>query len=319
MWVMKALLFIPGMASLFRSIYWVKDKSLERNIAGLLFLNPIGLAAGFDKDGKYIETMALLGFSHLEIGTVTPRPQPGNPKPRLFRLIKSRGLINRMGFNNDGAEALASRLKRKRPEGIIIGTNIGKNKDTPNEQAANDYLHCFAILYEHVDYFTVNVSSPNTPGLRELQDKEPLTQLLTALQLENKKNKPLFLKIAPDLTPQQLDEIIDIVISTQITGVIATNTTITREGLKEPKAEIDEIGMGGLSGSPILDLSVSIVKYLSDKSNGKFIIIGVGGIEDDVSAKKHLDAGADLIQVYSGMIYTGPTIVKKILLPLVRE
>jgi dihydroorotate dehydrogenase len=257
--------------------------------------------------------MALLGFSHIELGTVTPRPQSGNPRPRLFRLIKSAGLINRMGFNNDGAEALAKRLKEKRPEGLLIGANIGKNKDTPNEDAVNDYLKCFSILYPLVDYFTINVSSPNTPGLRELQDKEPLTKLLYALQQENTANKPLFLKIAPDLTHQQLDEIIDIVIATNFTGVIATNTTIKREGLEESKDEIETIGAGGLSGTPLLDLSVSIVKYISEKSKGRFTIIGVGGIGDYESAKLHIDAGADLIQVYTGLIYSGPSLVKQIL------
>jgi len=306
-------LWIPGMASIMRSFYSTKHKSLERNIAGISFSNPIGLAAGFDKDGKYIRQMSILGFSHLEIGTVTPRSQPGNPKPRLFRLVKSSGLINRMGFNNDGAEALAERLKKKKPEGIIIGANIGKNKDTPNEEAVNDYLKCFSILYDHVDYFTVNVSSPNTPGLRTLQEKEPLTKLLTSLQQENSRKKPLFLKIAPDLTTEQLDEIIEIVINTNITGVIATNTTITRNGLKETKEDIDAIGAGGLSGKPILEMSVSVVRYLYEKGQGRFKIIGVGGIEDYASAKLHLDAGADLIQVYTGLIYTGPTIVKKIL------
>jgi dihydroorotate dehydrogenase len=244
---------------------------------------------------------------------VTPLAQPGNPKPRLFRLIKSRGLINRMGFNNDGAEALAARLQKGKPEGIVIGANIGKNKDTPNENATSDYLKSFRILYNLVDYFTVNVSSPNTPGLRSLQDKEPLTQLLTALQSENANAKPIFLKIAPDLTTQQLDEIIEIVSQTRIAGVIATNTTITRNGLVEPSSEITEMGNGGLSGAPILAMSVSVVQYLSEKSNNSFAIIGVGGIEDFDSADKHLRAGADLVQVYTGLIYTGPSLVKQIL------
>ncbi|MEP6795082.1 MAG: quinone-dependent dihydroorotate dehydrogenase, partial [Saprospiraceae bacterium] len=298
------ILVIPGMASLLRAIYGTKHKSLERKIAGLDFKNPIGLAAGFDKDGKYFNAMSVLGFSHIEIGTVTPRSQPGNPKPRLFRLVKSSGLINRMGFNNDGAEALAERLKKKRPAGIIIGANIGKNKDTSNEDAVNDYLKCFIILYDLVDYFTVNVSSPNTPGLRSLQEKEPLTKLLATLQKENSLQKPIFLKIAPDITTQQLDEIIEIVINTKISGVIATNTTITRAGLKESTNEVEAMGAGGLSGAPLLDMSASVVKYLAEKSNKRFIIIGVGGIEDSDSAKKHLDAGADLIQIYTGLIYT---------------
>lgn len=310
------MLRVPGFTNVFSSVFRYEHPSLEKTVAGLTFKNPVGLAAGFDKDGKYLHAMAALGFSHLEIGTVTPRPQAGNPKPRLFRFVKSRALINRMGFNNDGAQALAERLKNNRPAGIIIGANIGKNKDTPNEEATRDYLECFHVLYDFVDYFTVNVSSPNTPGLRSLQDKEPLTKLLSTLQLENKKQKPVFLKIAPDLTSQQLDEIVEIVINTGISGVIATNTTITREGLKETKEEIDAAGAGGLSGAPILDLSISVVKYLAETSNGRFAIIGVGGIEDYGSAKKHFDAGADLIQVYTGLIYSGPTIVKKILTPI---
>ena len=304
---------LPGVAGMMHSAMQYNHSSLERTVAGMKFKNPIGLAAGFDKDGKYFNEMAALGFSHVEIGTVTPKPQPGNPKPRLFRLVKSRGLINRMGFNNDGAEALAARLKQARPKDLIIGANIGKNKDTPNEDAASDYLKCFRILYAHVDYFTVNVSSPNTPGLRSLQDKEPLTNLLSALQEENYSSKPVFLKIAPDLTTQQLDEIIEIVLQTKIAGVIATNTTITRSELSESKEEIDAIGAGGLSGAPILNLATSVVQYLSEKSGGSFAIIGVGGIEDYASAKKHLDAGADLIQIYSGMIYSGPGVVKNIL------
>lgn len=304
---------IPLSGNIFKSAYQYEHPSLGKTVAGLQFKNIIGLAAGFDKDGKYYGAMAALGFSHIEIGTVTPRPQPGNPKPRLFRLIKSRGLINRMGFNNDGAQALADRLKKNRPEGIILGANIGKNKDTPNENATDDYLASFRILYELVDYFTVNVSSPNTPDLRSLQDKEPLTHLLSTLQKENTSNKPIFLKIAPDLTTQQLDEIIDIVVTTGISGIIATNTTITRDHLVEDKKEVEEMGAGGLSGAPLLQMSVGVVKYLSERNHGRFIIIGVGGIEDYDSAMQHINAGADLIQVYTGLIYTGPGIVKKIL------
>ncbi len=308
----------PVVSGVLNNAFKNDHPSFQKSIAGLTFKNPIGLAAGFDKDGKYIHAMAALGFSHLEIGTVTPRPQSGNPKPRLFRLVKSQGLINRMGFNNEGAEALAERLKLKRPEDVIIGANIGKNKDTPNEDAVHDYLKCFTILYDLVDYFTVNVSSPNTPGLRALQDREPLTALLLALQEINTSSKPLFLKIAPDLTHTQLDEIIDIVIQTKITGVIATNTTIGREKLLESKNELTDIGAGGLSGNPLLDLSVSVVKYLAEKSNGLFTIIGVGGIDDYPSAKKHLDAGADMVQIYTGLIYSGPSLVKNILRKLIK-
>lgn len=310
-------LSVPGMGKMFNNVFTFDHPSLEKKIAGLHFKNPVGLAAGFDKDGKYLHAMAALGFSHLEIGTVTPRPQSGNPKPRLFRLVKSHGLINRMGFNNDGAEALAKRLQEKRPPGIVIGANIGKNKDTPNEDAVDDYLKCFSILYDHVDYFTVNVSSPNTPGLRSLQEKEPLTNLLSALQAKNNLSKPIFLKIAPDLTSHQLDEIVEIVLHTGITGVIATNTTITRNNLSESADTLNKIGNGGLSGRPLIDMAVSVVSYLSTKTNGRFVIIGVGGIEDHQSAQKHLQAGADLIQIYTGLIYTGPAIVKNILKKLI--
>ena len=313
MWWFMAALKIPGVKALVKALFQVKHPSLERTVAGMKFSNPVGLAAGFDKNGLFMQAMSVLGFSHIEVGTITPRPQPGNPKPRLFRLIKSRALVNRMGFNNDGVEVLAERLRKKRPEGLIIGANIGKNKDTPNEEAVDDYLKCFVTLYDLVDYFTVNVSSPNTPGLRSLQEKEPLTRLLSTLQAQNKNALPVFLKIAPDLTPQQLDEIVDIIIETKLTGVIATNTTITRDGLKESKKIVDDIGAGGLSGAPILDMSTSVVRYLSERSAGRFVIIGVGGIEDYSGAKKHLDAGADLVQVYSGFIYTGPTLVKRIL------
>jgi dihydroorotate dehydrogenase len=319
MWWFMALLKVPGVKTLMKSLFSTAHPSLERTVAGMKFSNPVGLAAGFDKNGLFLLAMATLGFSHIEVGTITPRPQDGNPKPRLFRLIKSRALINRMGFNNDGVEVLAERLSKKRPKGLIVGANIGKNKDTPNEDAAYDYLICFSRLYDLVDYFTVNVSSPNTPGLRSLQDKEPLLELLTALQENNPDAKPVFLKIAPDLTSQQLDEIVEIVLETEITGVIATNTTITRDGLKESKEMITSIGAGGMSGAPILNMSTSVVRYLKEKSNGQFVIIGVGGIEDYTSAKQHLDAGADLIQVYSGFIYTGPGLVKGILKGVMRK
>jgi len=313
MWWFMAILKIPGMKAVFKLIFQKHDPSLVKTVAGMRFANPVGLAAGFDKNGLFLQAMSVLGFSHIEVGTITPRPQPGNPKPRLFRLIKSRALINRMGFNNDGVEVLAERLKKTRPEGLIVGANIGKNKDTPNEEAVNDYLKCFVTLYDLVDYFTVNVSSPNTPGLRSLQEKEPLTHLLTTLQQHNQKAKPVFLKIAPDLTLQQLDEIAEIIVTTKLTGVIATNTTITRDGLKESKEMVDTIGAGGLSGAPILDKSIAVVHYLKEKSNGRFVIIGVGGIENEAGAKKHLEAGAELIQVYSGFIFTGPSLVKRIL------
>jgi dihydroorotate dehydrogenase len=313
MWCFMALLKIPGGHWLMCSFFQWDDPKLKTKISGLEFSNRIGLAAGFDKNARFMEAMSVLGFSHVEVGTVTPRPQEGNPKPRLFRLIQSKALINRMGFNNDGVEAMVERLKNKRPAGLIIGANIGKNKDTPNENAASDYVICFKALYQYVDYFTVNVSSPNTPGLRELQDREPLTHLLSSLQKENISNKPLFLKIAPDLTASQLDEIVEIVISARFTGIIATNTTIERSGLTEPKEKVDAIGAGGLSGEPILQQSVLVVKYIKEKSHGELVIIGVGGIHDATSAQMHLDAGADLIQLYTGLIYTGPSVVKRIL------
>lgn len=310
---LTALIRIPGMAFLLRLLYAPAAQGMEKKIGGMTFRHPVGLAAGFDKDARYLRAMALLGFSHVEVGTVTPRPQTGNPKPRLFRLVRSRALINRMGFNNAGVEAMALRLKRPRPAGLRVGANIGKNKDTPNEQAVQDYLVCFQKLYALVDYFTVNVSSPNTPGLRALQDKEPLTRLLTTLQEHNPGRKPVFLKIAPDLSVAQLDDIVQIVMDTGITGVIATNTTIAREGLLEPARQIESIGAGGLSGEPLLKKSMEVVQYLSRKSHGRFVIIGAGGIHDAESARGHLSAGADLLQLYTGLIYTGPSVVQEII------
>ena len=305
---------IPGKMWSWRLIFRVKDTSLEREVFGLKFDNPVGLAAGFDKDAKLFDELASFGFGFIEIGTVTPLPQDGNPKPRLFRLKDDSGLINRMGFNNQGIEAVVARLRRKKSD-IIIGGNIGKNKVTPNEEAANDYAICFEKLFPYVDYFAVNVSSPNTPGLRDLQEKEPLTALLNSLQkLNNKKDirKPILLKIAPDLTNEQLDDIITIVADTKIDGVIATNTTINRSGLKTDKNKVDAIGIGGLSGKPVGLRSTQVIKYLADKSNRAFPIIGVGGIHSAEDALEKLDAGATLLQVYTGFIYEGPSLVKRI-------
>jgi dihydroorotate dehydrogenase len=313
MWCFMTALKIPVLNSLIKTFYRVKSPPAPSMVAGLSFSNPIGLAAGFDKNARFIKAMAVLGFSHIEVGTVTPRPQPGNPKPRLFRLVRSRALINRMGFNNDGVESMATRLSRKRPSGLIIGANIGKNKDTPNENAAEDYLICFKTLYHLVDYFTVNVSSPNTPGLRELQEKEPLRKLLTSLQQKNFAHKPIFLKIAPDLTESQLKEIVDIVLETRITGIIATNTTIERNGVKETAKRVAGIGAGGLSGEPILDRAVEVIRFIRQIGEGRVIIVGAGGIHDAHSAAQHLEAGATLLQLYTGLIYEGPSIVKKIL------
>ena len=279
-------------------------------VAGLAFPHRVGLAAGFDKDGRWLHELQAMGFAFVEVGTVTPKPQLGNPKPRLFRLKEDRGLINRMGFNNGGLDALVERLKR-RPAGLIVGGNIGRNKVTPNEQAADDYHACFVALHPHVDYFAVNVSSPNTPGLRELQDRGPLTALLQRLQEHNRTQavqRPVFLKIAPDLSNAQLDDIVALVGDTGIDGVIATNTTISREGLRTPAATVEAIGTGGLSGAPVRARSTEVVRYLRER--GDFAIIGVGGIEGGPSAREKADAGADLVQVYSGMVYTGPGIVR---------
>ena len=296
-----------------KALFVKKDPALERTLWGITFPNPVGLAAGFDKDAKYTDELACLGFGFIEIGTLTPRSQPGNPKPRLFRLPADKALINRMGFNNDGSAAAAERLKTRR-EKVIIGGNIGKNKDTPNEQAGDDYEMAFRDLYDVVDYFVVNVSSPNTPGLRALQDKEPLTQLLNRLQAINKefKNKPILLKIAPDLTNDQLNDIIDLVTDTRIAGIVATNTTISREGLITPAADVAAIGAGGLSGAPVRNRATEVIKYIHTNSKGTITIIASGGIFTAADAREKLDAGASLVQVYTGFIYEGPGIAKNI-------
>ncbi len=294
-------------------MYEVNDPRLEREVFGLKFKNPVGLAAGLDKDAKLYKELGGLGFGFIEIGTLTPKPQEGNPKKRLFRLKEDGGIINRMGFNNGGVADAVERLK-KNPKGkghVLIGGNIGKNKVTPNEDAVKDYEICFDALYNYVDYFVVNVSSPNTPNLRELQDKEPLTQLLQALQDKNTAKpvqKPILLKIAPDLTDSQLLDIIDIVKTTGIAGVIATNTTISRDGLiSENQKE-----MGGLSGKPLAKRSTEVIRFLSEKSNEAFPIIGVGGIHSAEDAMEKLEAGASLVQLYTGFIYEGPTLIKAI-------
>jgi len=313
--ILKFVLAIPLVSSIFKSIYSVSaNENKKINLLGLDFKNRVGLAAGFDKDGKYFDAMTHLGFGFVEIGTVTPRPQSGNPQPRLFRLKQDQALINRMGFNNDGVDALAQRLKDKKDKigDVIIGGNIGKNKDTPNENAVDDYLYCFKALHGLVDYFVVNVSSPNTPGLRQLQDKAPLTALLTTLQNENTKytsQTPIFLKIAPDLTENQLDDIIDIVATTKIEGLIATNTTIDRSGLTQ---STDEIGAGGLSGAPLTQRNTEIIDYLRQRLPTETIIIGVGGIMNAQDAAAKIKAGADLLQIYTGLVYEGPGLVKAI-------
>ena len=313
--LMKSALSLPFGKSIFKKMYDFQDARLEKDVFGLHFKNPVGLAAGFDKDGKYFKEMSNVGFGFLEIGTVTPLPQGGNPQPRLFRLKEDRALINRMGFNNDGVDALVKRLKGVNLPNTILGANIGKNKVTPNENAIDDYVICFTKLFDLVDYFVVNVSSPNTPGLRDLQDKEPLTKILNKLmEINNSKSnpKPILLKIAPDLTDSQLDDIVEIVKVTDIAGVIATNTTIARDKLNASEAELDAIGNGGLSGNPLKERSTEVIKYLFEKSNQTMKIVGVGGIESGQDAMDKINAGACLVQVYSGMIYKGPGLVKEI-------
>lgn len=311
----RLLHFIPGFGALVRAIYKQQAPQLERKLFGLTFPNPVGLAAGFDKDAKLFGPLSNFGFGFIEIGTLTPKPQPGNPKKRLFRLPLDQALINRMGFNNQGVDAAVKRLKKKHQ--VLIGGNIGKNKITPNVDAIDDYRYCFEALFDHVDYFVVNVSSPNTPNLRALQDKAPLTELLQTLQADNLQKaqpKPLLLKIAPDLTDEQLLDIIDIVAQTQIDGVIATNTTIARDNLKDP----NQAETGGLSGRPLKDRSTEVIRFLATQSNKAFPIIGVGGIHRAEDALEKLEAGADLVQLYTGFIYQGPALIKAINQALLR-
>lgn len=311
--LLKLLHKIPFLPQLLKGIYQVNDKRLERELFGLRFKNPVGLAAGFDKDAKLYKELSNFGFGFIEIGTLTPKPQPGNEKKRLFRLKEDSGIINRMGFNNGGVEEAVERLKKNK--GILIGGNIGKNKVTTNDQAVDDYLKCFHALFDYVDYFVVNVSSPNTPNLRELQDKEPLTKLLKTLMDENikiseaensRKTKPILLKIAPDLTDSQLLDIIDIVKETLIDGIIATNTTISREGLQSKNKK----ETGGLSGKPLTKRSTEVIRFLAEKSNHAFPIIGVGGIHSPEDALEKIEAGASLVQLYTGFIYEGPGLVR---------
>ena len=308
------LLKIPGMKYIWKKMFLVNNPKLSKKVFGLTFKNPVGLAAGFDKNASMYNDLAYCGFGFIEIGTVTPKGQSGNEKPRLFRLKEDGGIINRMGFNNDGVDIAIENLKKNNTS-IIIGGNIGKNKITPNENATDDYIYAFNKLFDYVDYFVVNVSSPNTPNLRELQEKEPLKNLLIAIQNQNnlKSNpKPILLKIAPDLTNEQLNDIIEIVNEIKLDGVIATNTTISRENLKTKKNIVDTIGAGGLSGKPVKNRSTEVIRYLSTKSNKSFPIIGVGGIHSAEDALEKIQAGADLIQLYTGFIYEGPGLVKKI-------
>ncbi len=306
-----------GFSGIFRALYVIENPKLERKLFGLTFKNPVGLAAGFDKDARLYNEFADFGFGFVEIGTLTPKPQEGNPKKRLFRLKADKAIINRMGFNNKGVFDAVERLKKEHK--VLIGGNIGKNKITPNNEAVKDYLICFDALFDHVDYFVVNVSSPNTPGLRELQDKAPLTALLKELKSENSKyaqkssngkEKPILLKIAPDLTDDQLLDIIAIVADTHIDGVIATNTTISREGLKSNMVLAEE--KGGLSGKPLTNRSTEVIRFLAEKSNKAFPIIGVGGIHSEKDALEKIQAGADLVQLWTGFVYEGPALIKRI-------
>lgn len=305
--------YLTGVGAwLLRALYGVREPRLAREVFGLRFANPIGLGAGFDKDARWIDPLACLGFGFLEIGTLTPRPQPGNPQPRLFRLPRDRALVNRMGFNNGGVAAAVERLRRRRT-GIVVGGNIGKNKDTPNERAGDDYRAAFAALFDVVDYFVVNVSSPNTPGLRALQDKEPLAALLRDLQADNRARpnpKPILLKIAPDLSDGQLDDVVAIAHETGLAGIVATNTTIARDGLTTEAATLAAIGQGGLSGAPVRARATQVLRYLRERTS--LPIIAVGGVFTAADAQEKLDAGATLVQVWTGFIYEGPGIVRRI-------
>ena len=312
--LIKFLSAIPGVSAIFRSLFQINDKKLERKLFGLTFKNPVGLAAGFDKNAVLYNELANFGFGFVEIGTVTPKAQPGNPKKRVFRLKDDQGLINRMGFNNNGLKSAIEKLKENKGK-IIIGGNIGKNTATMPDAYTNDYAECFNALHPFVDYFVLNVSCPNVGSHAKLTDKSYLVELITKMQELNKgfeKQKPILLKIAPDLNDIQLDEIIEIVAETKIEGVIASNTSVNREGLKASEAQLENIGNGGLSGLPIKDRSTNVIKYLADKSNKAFPIIGVGGVHSAEDALEKLNAGADLIQIYTGFIYEGPGLVKKI-------
>ena len=313
MYLLQISFKIPGVKNIIRNLFTISSKKIEQTLWGITFPNPVGLAAGFDKNADYLHELSCFGFGFIEIGTVTPLPQAGNPKPRLFRLITDQAIINRMGFNNKGVKSVVEQLKN-RPKNLIVGGNIGKNKNTPNEKASADYIACFDALFDHVDYFVINVSSPNTPNLRELQDKKPLTALIKSVQERNKLKKipkPLLLKIAPDLSDDQLIDILTICDETQLDGLIATNTTLSREPLKEHPEVIKNMGAGGLSGLPLADRSTEVIKFLRSK-NKKIPIIGVGGVGNMSKALEKIDAGANLIQIYSGFIFKGPTLIKKI-------
>jgi dihydroorotate dehydrogenase len=310
----KVGLKLPFMSSILGISDSNNHRDLSRNAMGISFKNPVGLAAGFDKDGKHLNILDKLGFGFIEIGTVTPKPQAGNPKPRLFRLKDDQALINRMGFNNDGVDALVRRLEKYRRNDCILGGNIGKNKDTSNENAVQDYNYCFDRLYDFVDYFTINVSSPNTPGLRALQEKEPLSRLLDSIQAMNYKRstKPVLLKIAPDMTEDQLLEVCELVTNFKLAGMVLTNTTIDRSNLKTDAKEIQHIGMGGLSGAPLKEKANQVLISARGYMPPQSCLIGVGGISSPENALEKLALGADLIQIYTGFIYQGPSFPSKI-------
>ncbi|WP_299550172.1 quinone-dependent dihydroorotate dehydrogenase [Seonamhaeicola sp.] len=305
---------LPGLSSLLKGLYTIEDKRLERHVLGLTFKNPVGLAAGFDKNAVLYNELANFGFGFIEIGTVTPKGQPGNPKKRLFRLKDDHGIINRMGFNNEGLEAAIEQLKKNKGK-LIIGGNIGKNTETKPEDYTADYLKCFKALHPYVDYFVLNVSCPNVGSHAKLNDKDYLEELINEVQNANagfEKQKPVLLKIAPDLNDGQLDEIADLIKDTNLDGVIASNTSVDRAGLKASEEQLEAIGNGGLSGQPIKDKSTRVIKHLADKSNKAFPIIGVGGIHSAKDALEKIEAGADLVQIYTGFIYEGPKLIKSI-------
>ncbi len=312
---------IGSVKSLLKNNFSFSGDELQKEVFGLSFQNPVGLGAGFDKNALYLNELEVLGFGFVEIGTVTPKPQPGNDKPRLFRLPADKALINRMGFNNDGVSVIKSRLVdwnstfNIQHSKLIVGGNIGKNKITPNEDAWKDYVICFDELFDCVDYFVVNVSSPNTPGLRELQEKDSLKKILSELQNRNHANanqKPLLLKIAPDLTREQLDDIVDLSFEIQLSGLVAANTTVSRAQLQTPNSKLQTIGAGGLSGKPVRERSTEIVQYLAEQTKNKIPIIASGGIFTGEDASEKINAGASLVQVWTGFVYEGPSIVKNI-------
>ena len=312
--LIRFLCKVPFFSAIFRAMYFIEDKRLERNLFGITFKNPVGLAAGFDKNAVLYNELANFGFGFIEIGTVTPKGQEGNPKKRLFRLKDDQGIINRMGFNNDGLETAIEQLKKNKGK-LIIGGNIGKNTQTSPQNYTNDYEECFKGLHPYVDYFVLNVSCPNVGSHEKLNDKEYLLELILAIQnlnLLEPTQKPILLKIAPDLNNNQLDEIIEIVAETKIDGIIASNTSTSRSRLKASKKQLQEIGNGGLSGLPIKEKSTRVIKYLKDTSNKAFPIIGVGGIHSAEDALEKIEAGADLVQIYTGFIYEGPGLIKQI-------